>query len=320
MKQLLPFFLCLLLTASLLSCEAAPYTVDFFAFDTYNYIRVYSDRDRDAAVQAQTLCLSFDRTASAYDANSELSLINQSCGGTVGTLLLPILRRSLELRDYTDGSFDPTLLTLSQLWNIGTESFRIPSDEELQIAREPDADVLLSDNVVDLQGCMLDFGGIMKGYACSAVLSSLRAAGVRRALVSLGGNIGVISDTDPFKIGIADPNDPSRMLGALTLTEGILSVSGSYERYSESDGVRYSHILDPRTGRPVTGDLSCSVVVGQDGALCDAVSTALFVMGFDRAASFAEAHAEDFSVLLIRENGEIYLSKSLKESFVFEND
>lgn len=320
MRRFCFFLACLLSVLSLASCGAKAYSVDFFAFDTYNYLRVYSEADRGALSSAQALCLSLEKTASAYDPQSMLSQLNQTGGGQVDSRLIPVLRCALSLRQYTNGAFDPTLLRVSQLWSIGKETFRVPEDAELAEARgENPSAVLLGDNLI-LSDCLIDLGGILKGYACDAVLADLRESGVRRALISLGGNIGVFSDGDPFSIGIADPNSPSRILGVLTLSCGIVSVSGSYERFSEQDGVRYSHVLNPADGRPLTGDLSCAVVIGQDGALCDAVSTALLVMGFADARTFAESHTADFSVLLIRESGETYLSESLKESFVFEND
>lgn len=180
--------------------------------------------------------------------------------------------------------------------------------------------VSLKDNTVSLlPGMQLDFGAVAKGYACDLLREFLHNNGVKSAIISLGGNICAIGsrlDGSDFRISIQHPVNRNS-LGILSLSDRCVSTSGTYERYFVGeDGKEYGHILNPKTGMPMHSDLISVSVVSEEGKLCDALSTALFVKGLAGALEYYREH-EGFELLLMTEDGEIYLTSGLKDRFTF---
>lgn len=159
---------------------------------------------------------------------------------------------------------------------------------------------------------MLDFGGIAKGYAAEKCAKLLEAAGIEAALLSLGGNlqtVGTKPDGSAWAVGIADPENPTQAIATLTFTGSLaLVTSGGYQRYFEEDGVRYHHILDPKTGYPARSGLASVTILAESGTLADALSTALFVMGLDAAAEFWRG-SDDFEAVFVTDGGKIYATQ-----------
>lgn len=178
--------------------------------------------------------------------------------------------------------------------------------------------VSLSDNILSMQsGMQLDFGAVAKGYASDLITELLKENGVTSAVFSLGGNIQVIGnkpDGNDFRISVQHPGNRAS-LGILSLSDSSISTSGTYERYFIGEnGQQYGHILDPKTGRPMISDLTSVTVAAKERKLCDALSTALFVKGLDGAAQYYREH-EGFELLLMTEDGEIYLTEGLENCF-----
>ena len=127
----------------------------------------------------------------------------------------------------------------------------------------------------------------------------------------MGGNIGVFGtkpNSEKFKIGICDPDDASGVVGYLSISSGFISVSGDYERYFEENGERYHHIIDPATGYPAKSDVRSVAVYANNGAAADALSTALFVMGEEKALEFYGENKIAFEAIIINKNHEIILT------------
>ena len=200
--------------------------------------------------------------------------------------LLAVLARALEIARATDGAFDPTVAPLVALWRESRATRRLPEPSRLAAAR-----ALVGWQHVELDagpfgssparpGMRLDLGGIAKGYILQEALRTLRDRGVTRALVAAGGDI-VVGDAPPGRPGWACrrarmPIRPSSAR-ASRLTNAALATSGSSEQFVEIDGVRYSHIVDPRTGLGVTTDRGARVIA-DDAALADALATALTIL------------------------------------------
>ena len=174
---------------------------------------------------------------------------------------------------------------------------------------------------------MLDLGGIGKGYASDVVQKTLLTYDISAALINLGGNVAVLGpkeDGTPWKIGIADPNAPDpnapdpnapdAYLGVVSGTDISVITSGGYERFFTQNGTTYIHIMDPATGKPVQSDLISVSIVTADGVQGDCLSTALFVMGKDKAIAYWQNHP-DFACILVTTSHEIFASKELKDSF-----
>ena len=127
-------------------------------------------------------------------------------------------------------------------------------------------------------------------------------------------------DNSAWKVGIADPNAPDQLAGTLELRDATASTSGAYQRFFDEGGTRYHHLLDPATGYPAASDLASATVVGANGARCDALSTACYVMGLDRSldlwrASSSVADDKAFDLVLIADDGSVYATAGIADSF-----
>ena len=137
-------------------------------------------------------------------------------------------------------------------------------------------------------------------------------------MVSLGGNVyvrGTKRDGSLWRVAIEDPNDTAAYLGVLSLQDRFIITSGGYQRYFERDGVTYYHIIDPKTGDVARSGLLSATVVSDNGTMGDALSTALFVMGREKAVQFWRTSGLDFDMVLCDDSGHVYYTEGLKESF-----
>lgn len=163
----------------------------------------------------------------------------------------------------------------------------------------------------------IDFGAVGKGCACDFAAEIFEEHGVESAVLNLGGGIRLIGskpDGSEFKISLQHPEGRDS-LGILELSDTSIVTSGAYQRFLVgADGKRYGHILDPQTGYPAESGLASATIVAKEGRLCDALSTSVFVMGLDRAEQLWRER-RDFEMLLVTENGEIYLTEGLEEDF-----
>jgi thiamine biosynthesis lipoprotein len=259
----------------------------------------------DTTRAAAALDSAFDEIArleqvmSNWRENSELSRLNATAFENrvpCSPDLYAVLDAALGAARDTDGSFDPTVEPLTQVWKLRGEG-QVPAPDSLREARDKVGwrRVQLEPGTRSARfsapGVALDLGGIGKGYALDRAADLLRGRGVKRALLNLGGEVLAMTTHDPWLAAIADPADRTRPLFQLSLSNGALSTSAQSEHGFEVRGVWYGHILDPRTGSPVSSRASVSVVT-RSATRADALSTALLVMGRERARRFAAAHRE----------------------------
>jgi len=233
-----------------------------------------------------------DSLLSSYRPDSEVSELGRGAGSGAWVDLSPetvrLLVSSLEWARRTDGAFDPTVGPLVEAWGFRGGPPRIPNPALLDSVRAlVDWRAVLVDRDgrsarLGRAGMEIDLGGIGKGYALDRAAETMRAAGASAGMLDLGGNVRVFGrgpgPGGTWPIGIRDPRCPERVLGEVDLDSGSVATSGDYERFFERGGERFSHILDPRTGRPVRGVLQVTVAA-PDGLTADVLSTALFVLG-----------------------------------------
>ncbi|QDV36009.1 FAD:protein FMN transferase [Tautonia plasticadhaerens] len=274
----------------------------------------------DEALASRAARAAFDRVAgldatlSDYKVDSELMRLSDRAGGppvAVSDDLFEVLRRSRELSERTGGAFDVTINPVVKLWRRARRDGTLPPRDRLdealsrvgweKLVLDPGARTVR----LTLEGMRLDVGGIAKGYASDAALAEVRRLGITRALVAGAGDV-VAGDPPPgrdgWTVGIA-PLDPARRPGRfLSLSNAAVSTSGDAERYVEIDGVRYSHIVDPRSGLGLTGRSSVTVVA-PDGTTSDGLATALSVLGPDRGLALAE-EAEGVEALIVSAAGD----------------
>jgi thiamine biosynthesis lipoprotein len=231
-----------------------------------------------------------------------------------------VIERSLRYAKLSDGAFDPSVGPLVSLWDILSENPRIPPQEEIDAARSlvnwRDIELDSGRRAVFLKrpGMALDLGAIAKGYAADEAAVIIGRAGIKRAIIDLGGNIlvyGRKKDNSPWKIGIQDPSgERGSYIGVAQVLDKTVVTSGVYERYFEAGGERYHHILSTETGFPArTGLLSVSIIAGKS-IDADALSTSVFALGYERGKALLESLEEAggifiFDDLSIRLCGEI---------------
>lgn len=266
-----------------------------FAMDTVMDLQIWGTDGEQAAEAIETLLMDLEDTWSAASGSSVLGALNR--GENVSSPeQAAFLEKVQALSERTGGAFDPKLHSLVCLWGFLSDEYHIPTREEIDAAREVK---------------QWDLGAVVKGYAGDLAVQLLQNRGVDRAILNLGGNVqtyGEKPDGTPWKIGIQNPNG-GEALGTVDIT-GTASVvtSGDYQRYFDKDGVRYHHILDPETGCPANSGLSSVTVICRDGMTADALSTALFVMGLEKAADLWR-QSNDFEAVFILSTGEIYATE-----------
>jgi thiamine biosynthesis lipoprotein len=245
-----------------------------------------------------------DRLMSHYKADSPLSRLNREAARgpvAVEPELFDFIAEAMRYNRESAGAFDITVGPLMKAWGFFRGEGRLPSSAELAVARSHVGDGHLVLNpaertiAFDETGVELDLGGIAKGYAVDRVVGLLRQRHVAAALVSAGGStiygLGAPPGRRGWDVTIQDPVDSRKTALTVTLKDRALSVSGSSEKSFESGGVRYSHIMDPRTGWPVQGVLSVAVLTTA-GTAGDALDNALFVMGPERSRVYLKTLPE----------------------------
>jgi thiamine biosynthesis lipoprotein len=302
-------------------------TKQLFAMDTVMSFTAYGKNCEQAVDAALQEIQRLDELLSTGNESSELSRINQSGCGTVSEDTAQILTEALDIYESTGGLFDVSIYPLMDLWGFPSGEYHVATEEELaQLLPLVNASEIQFDGTqVTLgEGQKIDFGGIAKGYASGRVMEIFRDYGIKSAMVTLGGNIQVLNektDGTAWQIGIQDPAGlQGSVLAVVQVRNKAVVTSGGYERYFEEDGKTYIHILDPRTGYPVENGLTSVSIISENGMLADALSTSLFIMGLDDAVTYWEEHRDSFDMVLITEDGKLYITEGIAEDFRTEQE
>ncbi|MBC5772001.1 MULTISPECIES: FAD:protein FMN transferase [Dysosmobacter] len=303
------------------SAESSPEPVQgtFFAMDTVMDFTIYGESG--LIDQSESLIASLESLVSVTDANSELYAINQTGSGTLTGKASSLMEQALEICRRTDGALDLSIYPIVRAWGFTTGSYQVPDEAEIQ-ALLPLVDYrkiqydAATGTVTLPEGMEIDLGSVAKGYAGQLAAQMLREHGVQSALLNLGGNVqtvGAKPDGSPWQIGIKDPQGEDAMM-VLSVEDQAVVTSGGYERYFEQDGQTYWHIMDPSTGHPADSGLISVTIVGDEGVVCDGLSTALFVMGLEKAADLW-AQSGDFEAVFVTASGEVYITEGLRDRF-----
>ena len=291
----------------------------FFAMDTVMTVTAPADDALLAACEDEVRRL--EALFSVTDEGSEIARLNETGEAALSDETAQVLRFALEEASLTEGALDVTLYPVVRAWGFTTGDYRVPDEEELAalLSRVGWARVELDGGVARVSpGMMVDLGSVAKGYASDRLAALLREGGAKSALIDLGGNIycvGAKKDGGAWRIGVRDPDDPAGYVGALSVTDKAVVTSGCYERcFTAEDGTVYGHIFDPATGRPADSGLVSVTVVGEHGLECDALSTALYVMGPARARALLET-LEDVDALLVDSQGALWITDGLRGAF-----
>lgn len=308
------------------SGEQSEAATEIFAMDTYITMTAYGRDAENALAEAEDKLTELEQLWSVTEPDSDIYAVNHSNGTpvSVNEETVELLSFALQMAEETDGALEPTIYPVLTAWGFTTEENRVPSDTEIgELLQNVGYErIRLEDTTVQLDsGMMLDLGSVGKGYAGDLAAQVLKNHGITSALLDLGGNIQTIgskSDGSPWRLGLRDPFSDGT-LGVLEISNQAVVTSGAYERYFiGEDGTRYGHIIDPDTGYPAESGLASATVIAKEGRLCDALSTSLYVMGTDRAIEYWRQH-QNFDMILITEDGEIYLTSGIADSFALNS-
>jgi thiamine biosynthesis lipoprotein len=304
-----------------------------YVFGTRVDVAVYGDEYAQADAAMAAVLREFDRMHRAYHAwePSELTALNAALekGETVevSAELAAMLVDAQQMAAQGDGLFEPALGALIELWGFHTDTFVPQRPDARQLAALIAQQPRISQLVIDGRrisstnpAVRLDLGGYAKGYALDRAADILRQQGIHHALINIGGNILALGDKggQPWRIGIQHPRQPAP-LATMPLYDGeAIGTSGDYQRYFEVDGVRYAHIIDPRSGEPAHGTQALTVLVTprpHAGTLSDAASKPAYLAGADWRAQtrhFAIDHA-----LRVAGDGHIEVTRALRARLEF---
>ncbi len=324
MKKIATFILAAFAICAFTACSqpAASVEAEIYAMNTVITLSASGGEAENAIEQARRDIVDWEALWSVTVDTSELYRINHSNGqGTeVSDVTFDLIGFTLSMAERTGGALDPTIYPIVSAWGFTTSSFHVPTQEEIdeRLQLVGYEKVNLTENIVTmLPGMQLDLGATAKGYACGLVAEDFRLKGIESALINFGGNMAMIgnsTDGDEWKIGVRDPNGGDD-LGVLSLSDCGVATSGNYQRYFEDEeGNRYGHIMNPETGYPIMSDLLSVTIVSKQAKICDALSTAVYVMGIDRAVELWRS-SDDFDMLLITNDNTAYVTEGISGRF-----
>lgn len=257
-----------------------------------------------------------DKKFNAVDPGSPVYKFNHDRTPITDPEVAALTEASLEVSRATGGAFDITVQPLVDLWGFYTTSASsqtVPSPEKIRaaLARTGWRRITVRDGRVTAADgeVRLDFGSVAKGYILGEGARELKAAGLKSALLLTGGQVqtfGTAAPGVPWKVGLRNPRQEGYIASLPFASEMGVATAGDYERFFEADGVRYHHIIDPKTGYPARRSMSVSVI-SPDPTWADALDTALFVMGPARALEFARRRGID--VIIVDPDGKILSSR-----------
>lgn len=331
-KSAMKVLICLLGFALLLGCSddgTSPanqiQSQTYFIFDTIVTVRIYDEKAGDQHFAAiEDILEDIDAKMNRNLASSEIAKVNAMSGKEpvqVSPETLEVVKTAAAFAELSSGRFDPTIGPLVDLWGIGGDSPKIPSEAELQEAmalvdyREVEIDEEAGTIYLKQQGMSLDLGGIAKGYAADRISAYLSEAGFESAIIDLGGNIlakGIKPNGSLWTIGVQDPDETrGTTVATIPVEDKTVVSSGVYERYFIQDGVRYHHIFDTQTGYPVDNELLSVTIVTDRSMDADALSTAVFALGLEQGLEFV-AMLDEVEAIFVTEDKKVYPSEGLK--------
>jgi len=259
---------------------------------------------------------------STWIPTSELSRVNTSAGVMpvhVSPETLTVVQRAMQVAEMTDGGFNIAIGPAVDAWNV-TEGQQIPTEAELDALRPlvdlqaVHVDVREQTIFLEKTGMRIDVGGIGKGFAADRAVEALWEAGAIAGVVALSGDIktfGHLPDGKMFPVGIQHPREDQSVLAWVELQDEAISTAGDYERFFERDGVRYHHILDPRTLQPARSCQSVTVIA-REGVWADGLDTGIFVMGPERGMELVE-QLPDVEAIIVDAKGRLLVSSGVKQ-------
>lgn len=306
-----------------------PVEEEDFMMGTVITQKVYGAGAADAVKEVSAKLKDIESRMTINQPGGEVNRLNAAAGKEAVVLsgeTLGVLETAVRYSELSSGAFDVTIGPLVKAWGVFTDQPRVPEKGELERLmkltdyRRLKIDRGHSSAQLEIEGQIADLGGIAKGHAGDEAIAIYRKHGVKSAYINLGGNVVVLGkkpDGTPWRIGIQNPRGPSQSyLGIVTVEDKAVVSSGDYERYFEKDGVRYHHILDPKTGYPASSGLIGTSIIADVSMDADALSTATFVLGLEKGMKLVNS-LQGVEAIFVTEEKEIYVTEGLKGNFKF---
>jgi len=273
------------------------------------FVEVTSDDPRAAKIVFAEI-KRLDGLLSKFNPQSEVYKLNRLGNLKVSFNTLAVIKKSQKFNQQSGGAFDVTVAPLVDIWKQAISTKVMPTPQQVAVAKWLTGNKKM---VIDernstvkfiRKGMQIDLGGIAKGYAVDCAVAKLREAGIKSCLVNAGGNMYALGKKDqrPWKIGIKHPRKKGKMAGYLLLENRAVATSGDYEQYFEIQGRRLSHIIDPKTGYPADNGIVSVTVVSDDATTCDALGTAVFVLGKEKGQKLINGYKDTQVIILTTED------------------
>lgn len=343
-KKYTKLLLCLLLVFMLVACKQntngngqinkqEPIKRTELLMGTVISVTLYDSTDETILDDVFDKVKNLEAIFSINTAGTEVDKINENAGiepVKVSDDTIEVVKEGLYYSDLSNGKFDITVGPLVKLWNIPDRPTNdIPTQDEIDtvipLTNYKDVVVDETNKTVFLTqpGMMLDLGGIAKGYTADVISKMLTDKGVKSAIIDLGGNIfahGEKTSGESWKIGIQNPfSTRGEIVGAISVKNKSIVTSGIYERFIEVDGVKYHHILNPKTGYPYENDIAGITIISDKSTTGDALSTSVFALGIDDGIKFVEELDGVDAIFVTKDNG-IYVTSGVKDNFELRDD
>jgi len=312
--------------------RVVPYESEDFAMGTVVMQRIYDDNGKKISKQVIDRIRKIEEGMTINKLGGQINKLNEFAGIDFVELDkddIYILEKAKEYSEISNGAFDVTVGPLVKKWGVFSDNPSIPSMDEIHSLlgivgfKDIKIDKPSSRAKLDKKGQVVDLGGIAKGFAGDEAIKIYKKHGVKSAFISIGGNIVLLGgkpDSTSWKVGVRDPRGPEgSYIAVINAKDKAIVSSGDYQRYFEKEGVRYHHIIDPRTGYPADSGLIGTTVVSELSIDADALSTAAFVLGLESGMDLIEK-IEGVEAVFITDKKKVYITEGLSDQIQFEDE
>lgn len=291
-----------------------------FAMGSPVNVKVYGEKKGDTLCGYAIERIKFiDNTYLSHTiSTSAVSVLNKDGSLATDEWFGEYLTKCVELSAKSD-SFTLFSGYMKDLWQIENGGY-VPTNSEIAdlLQKLENTELTIKSNEMTLQNGKIDLGALGKGTACGEAIDYLKKRNIEKALVTVGGSIGMIG-SEPFSVGVRNPfGGQNDYFAILNVTNCFVSTSGDYEKYFERDGIRYSHIFDATTGKPVQNDITSVTVVADDGTVSDFLSTAIFAEGIEEGIKLADEFGAE--VIIVKKDKSVLVSKGLENKLTISDN
>lgn len=328
---LLIFFLSILTGCSKDNKVSEPISKTELMMGTVISVSLYDSSDEKILDKVFDKVKELEDNLSINENGTLVDKINESAGVQpvkVDDDTYKVIKQGIEYSKISNGFFDITIGPLVKLWSIGLPEAKVPTQDEinskLPLIDFSDVDLNDDDKTVFLKrkDMMLDLGGVAKGFTADVISDILTNEGVKSAIIDLGGNIfahGEKVNGDNWKIGIQNPfSDRGAIVGTITVKNKSIVTSGIYERYIEKDGIKYHHILNPKTGYPYDNEVAGLTIISDTSTDGDGFSTSVFSMGVEKGLEFVH-NLEGIDAIFVTKDNKVYITDGIRDIFKLTN-